>query len=73
MSPSHMERNGRSWRTGATSQRHSSIVLMLLAQLCSAVLATIGRVLRTGHASDASDAMGTSEVPLSPPHPHRIH
>lgn len=43
-------------------QRHGSIVLMLLAQFCSAILATIGRILRTGHGGDDSEARGTSEV-----------
>ncbi|KAJ4359474.1 uncharacterized protein N0V89_000028 [Didymosphaeria variabile] len=65
-----------SWRTRtrAIIHRHGSIALMLLAQLTSAILATIGRVLRTGHAADDS-AMGTSEVTppslhvqISPPH-----
>jgi hypothetical protein len=52
---------------------HRSIILMLLAQLCSAILATIGRVLRTGHGEDDSDTMGTSEVrpfAMSPPALH---
>lgn len=35
---------------------------MLLAQLCSAILATIGRVLRTGSDDTNTNAMGTSEV-----------
>ncbi|KAL1594614.1 hypothetical protein SLS60_010375 [Paraconiothyrium brasiliense] len=51
-------------RASDIMQRHGSIVLMLLAQLCSAILATIGRVLRTGHGADDSEAMGTSEILL---------
>lgn len=46
----------------AFMHRHASILLMLLAQLCSAILATIGRVLRTGSDDTNTNAMGTSEV-----------
>jgi hypothetical protein len=46
----------------STMQRHGGIALMLSAQLCSAILATIGRMLRTGHGGDDNEVMGTSEV-----------
>ncbi|KAF2449150.1 hypothetical protein P171DRAFT_469291 [Karstenula rhodostoma CBS 690.94] len=53
------------WRPTTLLHRHTSILLMLLAQLCSAILATIGRVLRTGHGDDSNEGMGTSEILLA--------
>ncbi|KAL5406248.1 hypothetical protein PMIN03_007901 [Paraphaeosphaeria minitans] len=52
-------------RPSTLLHRHGSILLMLLAQFVSAILATIGRILRTGHGSDFSDGMGTSEILLA--------
>ncbi|KAL1794511.1 hypothetical protein ACET3X_007932 [Alternaria dauci] len=50
-------------KTDAILQNNAGVVLMLLAQVCSTIMATLGRVLQTGGSSGSDTrSIGTSEI-----------
>jgi hypothetical protein len=50
-------------KADAVLQSNAGVILMLSAQICSTILATLGRVLRTnGSSGSDTKPIGTSEV-----------